>query len=105
MTSRLAWLLLAATILVQICFPLTSGGTPALTTASVLLFAAAMLVDAASTHGVAAALVLLVVAGGGGLWPRPSACTPAFRSDVTTTPAPSGSRSRVFRSSYPSRGS
>lgn len=67
MTSRLAWLLLAATILVQICFPLTSGGTPALTTASVLLFAAAMLVDAASTHGVAAALVLLVVAGGGGL--------------------------------------
>lgn len=67
MISRLSWLLLAAMVLVQICFPLTSGGTRALTTAAVIAFAAAMLLDAAATRGAVAALLLLVIAGGGGL--------------------------------------
>ncbi|MFW6773606.1 carotenoid biosynthesis protein [Nocardioides sp. CPCC 205120] len=65
--TRLAWVLAGATVLVQMAFPFTDGGTLALTTGSVLLLAAASLVHAAATRGPGAALVLLVVAGGGGL--------------------------------------
>lgn len=63
----LAWILLAATIGVQIAFPLTGGGTLPLTVASVLLLASASLVHVAATRGAAAAVALAVVAGGGGL--------------------------------------
>ncbi len=63
-----AWVLAGAVVLVQITYPLLSGG--ALTTstiATVLLFATASLVSATATHGLRAAVVLLVVAGSVGL--------------------------------------
>lgn len=63
----LSWVLLAATIGVQIAFPLTGGGTLPLTIASVLLLASASLVHVAATRGALAAAALAVVAGGGGL--------------------------------------
>jgi len=63
----LAWVLLAATIGVQIAFPLTGGGTLPLTVASVLLLASASLVHVAATRGALAAVALAAVAGGGGL--------------------------------------
>ncbi|MHC1562462.1 carotenoid biosynthesis protein [Actinomycetospora sp. C-140] len=61
------WLLGAGVIGVQIAFPLTGGGTPAMTVASVVLFALASVTHALLTRGPAAAAGLVVVAGGGGL--------------------------------------
>jgi putative membrane protein len=62
------WALVAAAVLVQICYPLTP---PALRTAvtltSVVVFAAASIVDVGRRHGARGALVLVAVAGGGGL--------------------------------------
>ncbi|WP_238420568.1 carotenoid biosynthesis protein [Gordonia sp. 'Campus'] len=63
----LAWVLLAATIGVQIAFPFTGGGTLPLTVASVLLLASAALVHVGATRGPGAAAALAVIAGGGGL--------------------------------------
>ncbi|WP_439033204.1 carotenoid biosynthesis protein [Gordonia terrae] len=63
----LAWVLLAATIGVQIAFPFTDGGTLPLTVASVLLLASASLVHVGATRGPKAAVALAVIAGGGGL--------------------------------------
>ena len=63
----LAWVLLAATIGVQIAFPLTGGGTLPLTVASVVLLASASTLHLAATRGVGAAVALVVIAGGGGL--------------------------------------
>lgn len=62
-----AWTLLCANILLQIAFPLTGGGTTAMTTGSALLLSVAMLCAAGATHGLRGALTLLLVAGGGGL--------------------------------------
>ncbi|WP_205471807.1 carotenoid biosynthesis protein [Nocardioides sp. SYSU D00038] len=59
--------LLAAAVLVQICFPFTDGGTLPLTAASVVLLAGAAVLDAARHHGPAVAAVLLVGVGGTGL--------------------------------------
>jgi uncharacterized membrane protein len=62
------WLLVAAAVLVQICYPLTPPAlrTP-VTVLSVVVFAAAAIVDAGRRHGARGAAVLVVVAGGGGL--------------------------------------
>ncbi|GAB84780.1 carotenoid biosynthesis protein [Gordonia rubripertincta] len=62
-----AWVLLAATIGVQIAFPLTGGGTLPLTVASVVLLASASALHLAATRGFGAAIALVVIAGGGGL--------------------------------------
>ncbi|KAF0968162.1 MULTISPECIES: carotenoid biosynthesis protein [Gordonia] len=62
-----AWVLLAATIGVQIAFPLTGGGTLPLTVASVVLLASASVIHLAATRGLGAAVGLVVIAGGGGL--------------------------------------
>jgi uncharacterized membrane protein len=61
------WLLGAAVVGVQIAFPLTGGGTPAMTVAAVVLFALASVGHALLTRGPAAAAALVLVAGGGGL--------------------------------------
>ncbi|TSD95266.1 carotenoid biosynthesis protein [Gordonia rubripertincta] len=63
----LAWVLLAATVGVQIAFPLTGGGTLPLTVASVVLLASASALHLAATRGFGAAIALVVIAGGGGL--------------------------------------
>lgn len=66
--QRLALVLAAVAVLLQVAHPLLSGGV--LTTAtvvSVLVFAAASLVSAVATHGARAAVVLAVGAGGVGL--------------------------------------
>jgi uncharacterized membrane protein len=63
----LPWLLGAGVVGVQIAFPLTGGGTPALTVVSVVLFALASVGHALLTRGPAAAAGLVLVAGGGGL--------------------------------------
>ncbi len=63
----IAWVLLAATIGVQIAFPLTGGGTLPLTVASVVLLASASALHLAATRGFGAAVALVVIAGGGGL--------------------------------------
>jgi len=66
--QRVPLVLAAATVGVQVLYPLLDG--PALTAATVvavLLFAAASLTSAAQTHGPRAALALLVVAGGTGV--------------------------------------
>lgn len=61
------WALGAGAVAVQIAFPLTGGGTPALTVVSVALFACASVSHALLTRGPGAAVGLVVVAGGGGL--------------------------------------
>jgi putative membrane protein len=63
----LPWLLGAGVVGVQIAFPLTGGGTPALTVVSVVLFALASVAHALLTRGPVAAAALVLVAGGGGL--------------------------------------
>jgi uncharacterized membrane protein len=66
--DHLVWLLVAAAVLVQICYPLTPAPLQtAVTVLSVVVFAAASTADAARVHGLRGAAVLLVVAGGGGL--------------------------------------
>ncbi|GAA5145295.1 carotenoid biosynthesis protein [Nocardioides marinquilinus] len=71
MTPRTAglavWAPAAAGIGVQMAFPLTRGGTPAMTTASVVLLAGASLAHAAVTRGPGPALGLLALGGGGTL--------------------------------------
>jgi uncharacterized membrane protein len=66
--EHLVWLLVAAAVLVQICYPLMPAPlqTP-VTVLSVVVFAAASIADAARVHGLRGAAVLVVVAGGGGL--------------------------------------
>ncbi|WP_124711376.1 carotenoid biosynthesis protein [Gordonia insulae] len=66
-TRVVAWVLFGATVIVQIIFPYTDGGTLSLTVASVLLLTAAVIVDVGVTRGPGAAMILVVVAGGGGL--------------------------------------
>ena len=61
------WALGAGVVGVQIAFPLTGGGTPALTVLAVALFACASVGHALLTRGPAAAAGLVLVAGGGGL--------------------------------------
>jgi uncharacterized membrane protein len=62
------WVLVAAAVLVQICYPLTPAPLrTAVTVLSVCVFAAASTADAARLHGLRGAMVLLAVAGGGGL--------------------------------------
>ncbi|MEO9329355.1 carotenoid biosynthesis protein [Gordonia aurantiaca] len=63
----LPWLLVSATIAVQIAFPFTDGGTLALTVVSVTLLASASIIHLATTHGAGSAASLVVIAGGGGL--------------------------------------
>lgn len=63
----IAWVLLCANILLQIAFPLTGGGTTAMTNASVALFSAAMLCAAGASYGLRGVAGLAVIAGGGGL--------------------------------------
>ena len=64
----LPWVLVGATVLVQIVYPLTPGSLRTeVTVTSVLVFCAASLADAARVHGVRGPVVLLAVAGGGGL--------------------------------------
>jgi len=72
--ARLPWLLAGGGVLTQITFPLTGGGTYALTVAAVVLLAASALTHAL-TRGVGTATALVVVVGGGafaaeaiGLW-------------------------------------
>lgn len=65
-TRLVPWVLAAGGVLAQVCFPLTGGGTFALTVAAVVLLAAASLAHAVVFRGPGAGLVLLVVAGGGG---------------------------------------
>ncbi|MCH1865574.1 carotenoid biosynthesis protein [Nocardioides sp. CFH 31398] len=64
---RLAAVLAAGAVGVQMAFPFTDGGTLALTAASVVLLSAAAVVHALATRGARTAAVLVVVAGGGGL--------------------------------------
>jgi len=64
----LPWVLVGATVLVQIVYPLVPGTLRTeVTVTSVLVFCAAALADAARVHGVRGPAVLLAVAGGGGL--------------------------------------
>jgi len=64
----LPWVLVGATVLVQIVYPLVPGTLRTeVTVASVLVFCAAALADATRVHGVRGPAVLLAVAGGGGL--------------------------------------
>lgn len=65
--APVAWTLAAGGVLSQIAFPLTGGGTFALTVAAVVLLSAASLVHALATRGAGAAVTVLAVAGGGGL--------------------------------------
>ena len=70
MTARVAsvaWGAAAAGIAVQMTFPFTDGGSPALTVLCVLLLATASVAHVASTRGPGAATALVLVAGGGGL--------------------------------------
>lgn len=62
-----AWLLFAATVVVQTVFPFTDGGTLTLTMMSVALLSAAALVHVASTVSPSSAVALAAVAGAGGL--------------------------------------
>jgi carotene biosynthesis associated membrane protein len=65
---RTCWALVAAAVLVQIVYPLTSEAVRnPITVLSVLVFAAASVADAVRVHGRRGGAVLLVVAGGGGL--------------------------------------
>ena len=59
------WVLAGAGILSQIAFPLTGGGTYALTVSAVAFLAASALAHAVITRGVLAGVALVVVAGGG----------------------------------------
>ena len=60
--------LVGATVLVQIVYPLVPGTLRTeITVTSVLVFCAAALADAARVHGVRGPALLLAVAGGGGL--------------------------------------
>lgn len=59
--------LAALAVLVQMVFPFTDGGTPALTTASVVLLSGAALAHAGATRGVRAVAALVLVPGLGGL--------------------------------------
>ena len=62
------WVLVGATVLVQIVYPLMPDALRTeITVASVLVFCAAALADAGRVHGLRGAAVLLAVAGGGGL--------------------------------------
>ncbi|MCO1660347.1 carotenoid biosynthesis protein [Pseudonocardia humida] len=62
------WALVAAAVLVQIVYPLTTDPLRTrVTVVSVVVFAAASLADVARRHGARGVLVLLGVAGGGGL--------------------------------------
>lgn len=61
------WMLFGCAFLAQTAFPFTDGGTPALTTASVVFLTAASVAHMASSRGIGAALILVAVAGGGGL--------------------------------------
>ncbi|MFW5470488.1 carotenoid biosynthesis protein [Knoellia sp. CPCC 206435] len=54
-------------VLVQMAFPFTDGGTPTLTTASVVLLSGAGLAHARATRGMRAVAALLLVPGLGGL--------------------------------------
>ena len=64
----LPWVLVGATVLVQIVYPLVPGTLRTeVTVTSVLVFCAAALADIARVHGVRGPAVLLAVAGGGGL--------------------------------------
>ena len=64
----LPWVLVGATVLVQIVYPLVPDTLRTeITVTSVLVFCAASLADAARVHGVRGPAVLLAVAGGGGL--------------------------------------
>ena len=66
--QRVPLALAAATVLVQVTYPLLDGAALTVATiAAVLLFAAASLTSAALTHGPRAALALLVIAGGTGM--------------------------------------
>jgi uncharacterized membrane protein len=68
LSERPAILLATATIAVQICDPLLTGGALRVATVTaVVLFASASLTHAAATRGPAAAARLLLVAGGIGL--------------------------------------
>jgi uncharacterized membrane protein len=63
-----SWTLVAATVLAQIAYPLTSGAVrDRLTVVTVVLFAAASLTHALVTRGPRTAAVLVTVAGGLGL--------------------------------------
>lgn len=64
---RTAWVLGAGAVLTQISFPLTGGGTTALTVLAVVLFAGASVAHAGAVRGPRVAAALVVVAGGGGL--------------------------------------
>lgn len=62
------WVLVGATVLVQIVYPLMPDALRTeITVASVLVFCAAALADAGRVHGLRGAAALLAVAGGGGL--------------------------------------
>ena len=62
------WVLVGATVLVQIVYPLMPDALRTeITVASVLVFCAAALADAGRVHGLRGPAVLLAVAGGGGL--------------------------------------
>jgi uncharacterized membrane protein len=62
------WVLVGATVLVQIVYPLMPDSLRTeITVASVLVFCMATLGDAARVHGLRGPAVLLAVAGGGGL--------------------------------------
>jgi uncharacterized membrane protein len=62
------WVLVGATVLVQIVYPLMPDALRTeITVASVLVFCAAALADAGRVHRLRGAAVLLAVAGGGGL--------------------------------------
>jgi putative membrane protein len=67
MRARAPWALLAALVLVQICYPLTSGGTrAALTVATVLIGYVLSVGHALLTRGTRAAISLVAIATGGG---------------------------------------
>ena len=64
----LPWALVAATVLVQIVYPLVPDAfRTEITVTSVVVFCAASLADAARVHGLRGPVALLAVAGGGGL--------------------------------------
>ncbi|HEY0816298.1 MAG TPA: carotenoid biosynthesis protein [Pseudonocardia sp.] len=66
--DQVVWLLVAAAVLVQICYPLMSASLRnPVTMLSVVVFAAASIADAARVHGPRGAAALVVAAGGIGL--------------------------------------
>jgi putative membrane protein len=67
MRARAPWALLAALVLVQICYPLTSGGIrAALTVTTVLIGYVLSILHALLTRGARAAAALIAIATGGG---------------------------------------